>query len=166
MRPSPEVKNKVLIFIATVFIVTAIDQLSKAAVMRYMHEGGAVGVVSGLFSIVHVKNPGAAFGILARGGALRTVFLAAVSLAALAVTLALIRQARDLLTAFSLSLVAGGAIGNLIDRLRFGAVVDFLDFHAGAYHWPAFNVADSAITAGAVLAFVCYYILPHARKKG
>ena len=166
MRPGVEVRNKVIILVATVLAVAAIDQFSKALIMRYMREGESIGIVSGLFNIVHIKNPGAAFGILARGGALRTIFLVAVSLGALVVTLALIRQAKGLLTAFSLSLIAGGAIGNLIDRLRFGSVVDFLDFHIKAYHWPAFNIADSAITAGAVLAFICYYILPHARKQG
>jgi signal peptidase II len=166
MRSGLKVKNKVFIFLATVSAVTAIDQLSKAIIMRYMYEGRSFGVVPGLFSIVHIKNPGAAFGILATGGTWRTIFLVAVSLGALAVTLALIRHAKDLLTAFALSLIAGGAIGNLIDRLRFGSVVDFLDFHIKAYHWPAFNIADSAITAGAALAFVCYYILPHARKHG
>lgn len=166
MRSGLKVKNKVFIFLATVSAITAIDQFSKAIVMRYMYEGRSFGIVPGLFSIVHIKNPGAAFGILARGGTLRTIFLVAVSLGALVVTLALIRQAKDLLTAFALSLIAGGAIGNLVDRLRFGSVVDFLDFHIKAYHWPAFNIADSAITAGAALAFVCYYILPHARKQG
>ncbi|MBI5237344.1 MAG: signal peptidase II [Deltaproteobacteria bacterium] len=166
MRSGVAVKNKVFILVATVLAVAVIDQLSKALIMRYMYEGRSFGVVSGLFSIVHIKNPGAAFGILAIGGALRTIFLVAVSLGALVVIFALIRQAKDLLTAFSLSLIAGGAIGNLIDRLRFGSVVDFLDFYIKAYHWPAFNIADSAITVGAALAFVCYYILPHTRKQG
>lgn len=133
------------------------DLLTKALITHGMYEGQAVVVVPGLLNIVYYMNPGAAFGLFNDGGVLRRVFLVGTSIVALAVIGALLRKTRGLLTSFGLSLVAGGAVGNLIDRIRFGTVVDFLDLHAGAYHWPAFNVADSAITVGVILAVFSYY---------
>jgi len=137
--------------------VAAVDQLTKALVMRTMRRGLVVEVVRGLFDLVYFRNPGAAFSLFGSGGTTGTVLLALVSIVSLAVIGYLIKVSRSPLSCFSLSLIAGGAVGNLIDRVRFGAVVDFLSFHAGPYYWPAFNVADSAITCGAALAVYSYY---------
>ena len=145
------------ILVITIVSVVVLDLLTKAMITRGLYQGQLIEVVPGLLNIVHYRNPGAAFGIFNDGGMARRVFLAGISVVALAVIWVLLGRARDRLTLFALSLVAGGAVGNLIDRVRFGTVVDFLDFHAGAYHWPAFNVADTAITVGVVLAVFSYY---------
>jgi signal peptidase II len=114
-------------------------------------------VIQGFFSITYVRNPGAAFGFLA--GALplfRYIFFVAITVTAIVLILYYIRKskAEELRLTFSLSLILSGAIGNLIDRIRFGEVIDFLDVYLGSYHWPAFNVADSAISVGAVILFM------------
>ncbi|HHL39529.1 MAG TPA: signal peptidase II [Deltaproteobacteria bacterium] len=147
-----------LVVSVTACAVVVVDQLVKLLVISRLALHDVVEVVPGFFNLVHVRNPGAAFSILSDGGMVRTVFLVAVTAAALVVIAFLLRSATDRLTVAALSLVAGGAVGNLIDRLRFGEVVDFLDFHAGPYHWPAFNVADSAITVGVVLALSAHYL--------
>jgi len=141
--------------LATVSLVTVLlDQVTKAVVTHYLLLHQAVEVIAGFFSIIHVHNPGAAFGILREWEGIRTLFLITVSLVALAVIVYLYRKCRGKWSAFALSLIAGGAVGNLIDRVRFGEVVDFLDFSIGGYHWPAFNVADTAITVGVIMMVV------------
>ena len=108
----------------------------------------------GLSNLVYVMNPGAAFGFMADASeTFRYVFFTGVTVAAaiLIVYYLIKSNPRNLMLAGSLTLIFGGAVGNLIDRLRFGAVVDFLDVYIGSAHWPAFNVADSAITCGAIL---------------
>ncbi|MBI5809989.1 MAG: signal peptidase II [Deltaproteobacteria bacterium] len=144
--------------------VVIVDQIVKLIIMTRMAIGSAVEVIPGLFNVVYIKNPGAAFGIFTRGGTTRTVFLIAVTAVALIIIRSLLRQSKNLLMTFGLSLIAGGAVGNLIDRLRFGSVVDFLDFYIGPYHWPAFNAADSAITTGVILALLSYYIMPSGKE--
>lgn len=154
--------KKLKVVAITVPAVVFLDQATKTLIGWYLKENSVVRVVPGFFNIVNWKNPGAAFGLLREGDILRTAFLVGVSILALAVIAFLIRQSREGFTVFSLSLVAGGAVGNLIDRLRFGEVVDFLDFYIGGWHWPAFNVADSAITAGVALSLAWFYLRPSA----
>ena len=131
--------------------VVLADQATKAIVLsRFIvgerHE------VTGFFNMVLVYNKGAAFSFLSDAAGWQTPLLIGFALVAIGIvgTLLVRSPARRLLCS-GLALILGGALGNLIDRLRYGQVVDFLDFHAGAWHWPAFNVADSAITIGAVL---------------
>ena len=132
--------------------VVALDQASKLVIASAMRLGQSIPVVPGLFDISYVLNPGAAFGILAsRSAAFRNPFFMIVSL--LAICLIVYYYHRYLhqparLPAAALGLILGGAVGNLIDRLRVGMVIDFLDFHVSGYHWPAFNVADAAISIG------------------
>ncbi|MBI5826411.1 MAG: signal peptidase II [Deltaproteobacteria bacterium] len=142
--------------LVTAVAVVVLDQLTKLAIVRAMHLNQIMEAVPGLLDIVFFKNTGAAFGIFTDGGWVRTVLLSATSIAAIAVMGFLIRQSRSALMTFALSLITGGAAGNLIDRVRLGAVVDFLYFHVGKYYWPAFNVADSAITIGVFLAIISY----------
>ena len=142
--------------LATAVTVIALDQLTKLAIVRSMHLNQMMEAVPGFLDIVFFRNTGAAFGIFTDGGWLRTVFLAGISAAAIVVMGFLIWQSESALMTFALSLITGGAAGNLIDSVRTGAVVDFLYFHAGKYYWPAFNVADSAITAGVFLAIFSY----------
>ena len=104
------------------------------------------------FNLVLVFNSGAAFSFLADAGGWQKWFFVVLALAISTwIVVMLKRHAADVLQSTALALVLGGALGNVIDRLRFGAVVDFLDFHVAGAHWPAFNVADSAITVGVLL---------------
>ncbi len=141
----------------TILTVFLLDRLTKSVITSYLAVGDLIPVVPGFFNIVHVRNRGAAFGIFGGGGTASVVVLAIVSAVAIAVLLYLIKEATTRLQIFALSLITGGALGNLVDRVMLGEVVDFLDLYARGYHWPAFNVADSAITVGVVLALVSFY---------
>jgi signal peptidase II len=131
--------------------VVAADQVTKAIVLGRFALGERV-EVTGFFNLVLVYNKGAAFSFLSEAAGWQTPALIVFALVAIGIvgTLLVRSPGRGLLCT-GLALILGGALGNLIDRLRFGQVVDFLDFHAAGWHWPAFNVADSAITIGAAL---------------
>jgi len=140
-------------------IVTAVslvlDQVTKIVVDRTMTLYQSIPVIDGLFSITYMRNKGAAFSFLATFDYRRPFFIAVtlVAMVAIAVTFRKLRDDQRL-TAVSLSLIFSGAVGNLIDRVRLGEVIDFLDVYWKTHHWPAFNVADSAICVGvALLAF-------------
>lgn len=137
--------------IALAVAIIAFDQLVKWWILVSVMNPPRTIVLAPFLNIVLVMNRGASFGIL--GGAPGWVSWALVAFAVLIAGALLfwMRRARSGLLSGALALVAGGALGNVIDRLRFRAVVDFLDFHVGAWHWPAFNVADSAITVGVLL---------------
>jgi signal peptidase II len=130
-------------------LILILDQWSKYLVQKRLRLFQSVEVVKGFFNLVHVRNKGGAFGIFggARGELFSSLFIV-VSLIAIGVILYFFVKVREKSLLFSLSLVLSGAIGNLIDRFIYGEVVDFLDFHLFSYHWPAFNIADSAITLG------------------
>ena len=135
-------------------LVAALDQASKYWIMAVLNFGENV-PVTGFFDLVLVFNPGAAFSFLAHHSGWQRWFFIILAFAICSWLLSLLRHHQDetlLPTAFSL--IIGGAVGNVIDRLVFGAVVDFLYFHVGRYGWPAFNLADSAITLGVVLMLV------------
>ncbi len=128
-----------------------LDQLSKMAILRTMPLYETIPVIPGFFNITHIHNPGGAFGFMAsQGPEVRSfLFLAMSTLAAVVILFFYLRTpAAYSWLSTALLMIFGGAIGNMIDRYRFGEVVDFLDFYAGGYHWPAFNVADSAISVG------------------
>ncbi|HEU5394836.1 MAG TPA: signal peptidase II, partial [Candidatus Methylomirabilis sp.] len=138
-------------------LVVILDQATKLLVQRTFRPGESLPVVPGLFNLTYVLNPGAAFGFLAgAAAAFRGPFFIAVSVLAIVIICYYhARHARGRpLPVVGLALILGGAVGNLIDRLRVGMVIDFLDFYLGTYHWPAFNVADSAITVGGGLLLV------------
>jgi len=135
-------------------LIILLDQVSKAYIHHAFMLHESMPVISGFFSITYLRNRGAAFGILAnQSNLVRAVLLGGTSLAALALLLWMFYQAsqQDLFQRTALSLIIGGAIGNILDRVRMGEVIDFLDFYVGNLHWPAFNVADSAITVGVAL---------------
>ena len=141
-------------------LIIAADQLSKYVIQKTIVLHTQVEVISHFFNITHIMNPGGAFGFFATGspGLRKFIFLFLSSLVALFVLWLYHRCAREhLFLSIGLAMIFGGAVGNLIDRFRFGMVVDFLDFYIGANHWPAFNVADSAITIGMGILF--YHIL-------
>lgn len=132
-------------------LVVGLDQLSKYAVRQAFVFGESTRVTP-FFDLVLVFNPGAAFSFLSEASGWQRAFFITIALAASAFVSFLIVKHRDKpLFCFALALILGGAVGNLIDRIVFGAVVDFLDFHWADYHWPAFNLADSSIFCGAAL---------------
>jgi len=135
-------------------VVLVLDQLTKLLVLERLSPGMPVRLVDGLFSLTLVMNPGLAFGMLSSTPSAWRWIVALLSMGALAVLGVLgvrLLPAGGLLTRLALGLIFGGAVGNLVDRGRFGAVVDFLDVYWRDYHWPAFNVADSAISVGVAL---------------
>jgi len=131
--------------------VMLLDQVSKAWVLGSLRLMESLAVTA-FFNLVLVFNPGASFSFLADAGGWQKWFFVVLALA-ISVWLAVMirRHAAERLLPAALALILGGALGNVIDRLRFDAVVDFLDFHAAGHHWPAFNVADSAISVGVAL---------------
>ncbi|GAB4174310.1 MAG: signal peptidase II [Geothermobacteraceae bacterium] len=137
------------ILLAVTLVVGAVDQWTKYLVLKSFRLYESVPVIDGLFNLTYVRNKGAAFGILADSDWRRPFFIV-VTLVACAFILGYLRRLGNerRLAPLSLSLIFAGALGNLIDRVRFGEVIDFLDVYWRQYHWPAFNVADSAITVG------------------
>lgn len=133
--------------------IIVIDQVTKLYIMQTMRLHESIVVIPNLFSITYIRNPGAAFGILSTSsGSFRFIFFGLTSLFALGLlgTILVRMPKHDWMGQISVVAILGGAIGNLLDRLRYGEVIDFLDFYIEAYHWPAFNVADSAITVGVI----------------
>ena len=138
-------------WLALAALVLILDQISKTWVLANFHLMDRQ-IVTSFFNLVLVFNPGASFSFLADAGGWQKWFFVILAAGISFWLLGLLRKhAQERLLPAALALILGGAIGNLIDRLRFDAVVDFLDFHVAGYHWPAFNVADSAITVGIVL---------------
>ena len=140
--------------------IVILDQLTKVIVDRTMALYQSIAIVDGLFSFTYVRNPGAAFGIFAGNAAIyRRPFLILVSILASGFIVTLLQRLdgreRGLITA--LTFILGGAVGNLIDRMIYGEVIDFLDVYWRNYHWPAFNLADSFITVGVVITI--FYLM-------
>ena len=147
MRPGTHILIPLLITCLTV----ALDQVTKLVVLSSFRPGEILPVIEGLFNLTLTFNYGAAFGLwswLAPG--VREVVLGLTILGAIGLVGYFLTRPyyRTMSAQLALSAILGGAIGNVIDRVRLGAVVDFLDFYVGSYHWPAFNVADSAICVG------------------
>ncbi len=135
-------------------LVVLLDRLSKWLVATNLNLHDSIAVLPGFFRITHVQNSGAAFGLFADSSSeWKVAVLILFSTLALAVVSALLWKNSHTMTTtgVGLALILGGAVGNLWDRLLTGRVVDFLDFFVGSYHWPAFNIADSAIVVGALL---------------
>ena len=132
-------------------LVIILDQISKLWIIKHFEYGESLAVVN-VFNLVLVHNAGAAFSFLSdAGGMQRWLFSAIAVVASVWIVWLLRRHAQQKLFCFALALILGGALGNLIDRIAYGYVVDFLDFYWDTYHFPAFNLADSAITCGAAL---------------
>ena len=154
-------RYKYVRFSMVAVMVVLLDQISKGWVLAKMPLYQSIAIIPGIFSITHVHNPGGAFGFLAQNSSpwRHWIFIVAVLLA-LGMILYFHHQTprSHPYLALGLSLIFGGAIGILIDRLRFGEVVDFLDFYVANYHYPTFNIADSAVTVG-VGIFIVHIVL-------
>lgn len=144
-------KRANVVYIVVIIGVIIADQVTKAMVVGAMRLYESWEIIPGFFNLVYVTNSGAAFSFLADiNSPWRHYFflsIGVVALFGLSIAYWKLREENGLYS-WSLALIAGGAAGNLIDRVRFGSVIDFLDFYLGSYHWPAFNVADSAICIG------------------
>lgn len=160
-------KNRYSILAAVTLAVLVIDQATKVYIDRTMQLYQSIPVVNGLFSITYMRNKGAAFSFLSSFDYRRPFFIL-VSLVAVVAILVAYRKLRDdqRFAALSLSLILSGAAGNLIDRIRLGEVIDFLDVYWQTHHWPAFNVADSAICVGVALLALDMVLEERRLKKG
>jgi signal peptidase II len=141
-------KKRHFAYFALSLAVFIVDQYTKHLVRRALPTFETIHVMS-VLNLVHVENVGSAFGLFKSLG--NIFFIVVASFASLAVAFLIVKDS-DNRTAFSL--ILGGAVGNLADRMKYGHVVDFLDLHIGNHHWPAFNIADAALTAGILLVFV------------
>jgi signal peptidase II len=151
--------RKLTILLPILAVGVVLDQLTKLVVVRFLALGAQVPVIQGFFNLVHIRNRGVAFGLLANLGVqyawLFFVFTTSLVLVVVGYLWWRLPQ-RDWPANLAYSLIMAGALGNFIDRVRLGEVIDFLDFYLGRYHWPAFNVADSLVCLGA--AFLVYVI--------
>lgn len=150
-------------------LVLVLDQWTKHLALTKLKYGETVAVIDGLFNFTLVYNPGAAFGMFGNlPETQRQIVLAVVSVLALCVVFWYLRgEAKgDPYSQVALMGILGGALGNIIDRFRFDAVVDFLDFYYQSYHWPAFNIADSAISVGVAVLILRMFIAERKAKKG
>jgi signal peptidase II len=149
MARSSSTSSALLPWLGLALIILLADQFTKVLILGYYRLGDATPVTS-FFNVVRVHNTGAAFSFLSNASGWQRWFFTGIGVAAALFILWMLRShAAQKLFAFALSCILGGAVGNVVDRLLHGYVVDFLDFHYGGWHFPAFNVADSAITIGA-----------------
>lgn len=145
-------KPNYLILLVSTTLILAIDQLSKVFIDRAMDLHQSIPVIPNCFSITYIRNKGAAFGFLANTSFRLPFFIFISIVAVIVIIIAYSKLRKDQkLAMLSLAMILAGAVGNLIDRIRLGEVIDFLDVYWGNYHWPAFNIADSAICVGVFL---------------
>ena len=159
-------KRKYWVLLVFCIGILLLDQWTKSMVVQKLPLYQRVEVIQWFFSLTHVRNTGGAFGIFGgEKGGVGSILFVVVSLIAIGAIVFLYVKIKEYekTLALSFSLILSGAVGNLIDRLRYGEVVDFLDFHLFTYHWPAFNVADSAICIG--IGLMALELLKGDRKK-
>jgi len=136
-------------------IVLVLDQVTKYIVESRIRLHDIVTVIPGFFNLTHVRNKGAAFGMLSGlPESWRSAFFILITVIAVAAIVVLIMKTHERLSLYAFSLIAGGAVGNAIDRIRYGEVVDFIQWYVKSYYWPSFNIADSAISIGVALLAV------------
>ena len=157
--------NRKLIYPVIILALLGIDQLTKALVARSIPFQSSKSIIPGFFNLTHIRNRGAIFGFFSHSESrILFVFLTLVSLVALGLVIYYFFKtpSSQRFMKLSLSVILAGALGNLIDRIIRGYVIDFLDFHIKNWHWPSFNVADACISAG---AFLLIFILVFKRGK-
>lgn len=155
------------LFLSIVGGIVVLDQITKVYIENSFDLFQKIEVIENIFSITHVRNKGAAFGLLSSfDSSFVPVFFILASFTAMGVILYLYKNLPEkrYIPQIALSLIFAGALGNLIDRLRIGEVIDFLDFHWYQYHWPSFNIADSSITVG-VIIFILNLLFSEKRKS-
>ena len=148
--------------------VIVLDQISKYLIVHMIPFFGSITVIDGFFALVHIRNRGMAFGLMNRpdpGFMFYLLVVASLVAIVLLICWAIRLKDQDWRITIGLSLILGGAIGNMTDRLRLKEVIDFLDFHVGTYHWPSFNIADSAVTVGAIWLAINLLKAQGAKRK-
>lgn len=161
-------KKKYFIFGLLAGIVIVIDQLTKFIITHTIPIYGSVPVINGFFNLVHIYNRGMAFGLMNQPGNDITFYvLTLLTIGAIIGLIIWYSKLKDesWKVTMAFSLILGGAVGNLVDRLFFKKVIDFLDFYIGSYHWPAFNIADSAITIGTCVLAYILFLMPCLPKQ-
>ncbi len=155
-------------FFVIILLVVGLDQATKLWILQNFELYESTVIIPGLFSLTFLRNTGAAFGMFAGHPAMwRQLFFIGVASIALVVILIFQRKLgrQNSWYTIALAFIGGGAVGNLIDRIRYGSVVDFLDVYIGSHHWPAFNVADSAITVGVCIFLVTQFLEDRQEKR-
>jgi signal peptidase II len=162
-------KFKLIFLLAWSSVLVALDQLTKLYIHTHFQLGESIAVLPPIFNFTYVRNFGAAFGFLAESHpTFREIFFLSIPPIAMLIIINILRGINDSekWQIFALSSIFGGAVGNYVDRLRFGYVIDFLDFHIKEYAWPAFNIADSAIVIGvSILLFYMAMEKRHVDQK-
>lgn len=161
-------RRKYLVLFIVCIGILFLDQWTKHLVQEKLLLQQRIEVVPGFFNLVHVRNTGGAFGIFGgvRGGLGSLLFIVVSVIAIGSIVFFFVKIREEERTLFvSLSLILSGAIGNLIDRIHYGEVVDFLDFHLRSYHWPAFNIADSSICIGIGLMALELFVRDRKKKS-
>jgi signal peptidase II len=161
-------KKKYWVLLFLCIWILSVDQWTKYSIQKRLPLHHTVSVVKGFFNLTHVRNPGGAFGILGgEGGGLSSSLFVLVSLIAIGIIIFFFFKTREdeEILSLAFSMVLSGAIGNLIDRFRIGEVIDFFDFQISSFHWPAFNIADSAITIGIGLILVEIFSRDHRKSR-
>lgn len=146
--------KKKYLFVLIVFGITFLDQITKVYIERTIGLYQNIEVIENIFSITHIRNKGVAFGLLSNNDSIFALsFFIIATLLAMTAIIFLYKNLpeRKYIPQIGLSMIFAGAVGNLIDRIRLGEVIDFLDFHWYEYHWPSFNLADSSITVGVII---------------
>ena len=159
MREMPKCFSSKCLSIFAAIAVLITDQLTKIAVVSYLEDGSQV--IAPFFNIIFVKNKGVTFGLFNSIASPSLLIVAAIVASAILIVFAKHQAPYYRLPT---SLIIAGALGNIIDRILYGAVIDFLDFHLYGYHWPAFNIADSAIVIGVMTLFIISYLEEKEKK--
>ncbi|MBL1272825.1 MAG: signal peptidase II [Oceanospirillales bacterium] len=157
------IKLSTRVFLGLSAVLALADQAIKWLVQQSMAYGQSIEITS-FFNWVHVWNTGAAFSLFANGDGWQRYFLIGIAIVVSIVLLKLIRYARQPVEALAYSMVLGGAVGNVIDRILRGYVVDYLDFHWQSWHWPAFNLADILIVSGALIILATSFRAENSRQ--
>ena len=155
--------EKTRFFLTTLVVTLGLDQLTKYWIVGEIHYGDERPVIAGFFDLTHVRNPGGAFSFFADGPFFeRMLFFVGMTVVAIILLLVFFRRLEPdaRLVSTALGGILGGALGNLLDRLIHGEVIDFLDFYVGSYHWPAFNLADSFIVVGVTVLLIEMFFEP------
>lgn len=163
----PKARNAYIVAALTTLLGVGLDQLTKYIVVQKIPFHGEIPVIPGFFNLVYIRNKGSAFGFLSGSqyGFAPILFLLLTVVATIFVVYLLYRNIREnwsITISISISLILGGALGNLVDRIRSGSVVDFLDVYVKSTHWPSFNLADTFITAGGILLLANLLFSPRA----
>lgn len=160
-RMSTAVRARYLLATVPSASIVVLDQITKTLIVNTFARGQSKEIIPGLFNLCHTRNTGVVFGMFPG----RSWLFAALTTAAIIILVLLVRSLEESTSRWqyiAYGLIIGGAIGNLIDRVRVGSVTDFLDFYVGRYHWPAFNVADSAVCVG--VAFLLLSTIAAAKR--